>query len=577
MDERMMNMPPKKGSPVKIILIILGIVLALVVVGIVAFALGKGSDKKSNKKGDAVTEDEEFEDEDFDDGEDEDSDDEEASLGKRDIPVLGTQLQDYMLWGWYMPTFNGEVFDYRDDDCKQFCDAAGMVTTTVTYSDDNVEEYYCAGLPTRIRIGRPHDVDILLPAMHEQDEKKGLGIVGYPKQEELDALRQDYVETFGEDGIQYYQNFLKFMDTTFAEFTICDESGYINRIIHAIVKVDGNTVSFVNYKKNNQTAEIIEGDTILSFEAYFDGIAMVLRNGNDEVRYLPYDHTEESDYTHCLGYVKNGDEAYHNIVKIYCRTDKEDKTEKCYIECNNGDMPIDPVMEANDDGTFKISWEEVWRSTGPYSSDRVSDPFSFSGEYLWGMDSGFVLNIDGEIYRYQYTSREYEASVIDIEGEVYEDDIAQLVQTQNYINNQLITELEAEGISARTDEKGRIVLDTNVLFAVDSDEISETGQAELERFLAVYAKIVVPYIQEGSVLYVEVEGHTDTDGSYDYNLDLSQRRAEAVANYGLNVQPELGQNMKAQGYSFSDPVLDESGNVDKAASRRVVFKIVLNK
>ena len=88
-----------------------------------------------------------------------------------------------------------------------------------------------------------------------------------------------------------------------------------------------------------------------------------------------------------------------------------------------------------------------------------------------------------------------------------------------------------------------------------------------------------PYVAE-----IIVEGHTDTDGSYMYNLQLSQNRALAVAAYcldeksGLLTESELNDLrglLTANGRSWSAPVYATDGSVDMGASRRVEIKFRL--
>lgn len=82
-----------------------------------------------------------------------------------------------------------------------------------------------------------------------------------------------------------------------------------------------------------------------------------------------------------------------------------------------------------------------------------------------------------------------------------------------------------------------------------------------------------------------LEGHTDTDGGYMYNLQLSQNRALAVASYCLSDEQnifsaqerdELRKIITANGKSWSDPVYSSDGrDIDKNASRRVEIKFRL--
>ena len=75
-----------------------------------------------------------------------------------------------------------------------------------------------------------------------------------------------------------------------------------------------------------------------------------------------------------------------------------------------------------------------------------------------------------------------------------------------------------------------------------------------------------------------IEGHTDTNGSYIYNLELSQQRAFSVAKYCLtesngiisSTDVELLRSvLTANGKSYSNPIYKEDGSVDLEASRRV--------
>ena len=108
------------------------------------------------------------------------------------------------------------------------------------------------------------------------------------------------------------------------------------------------------------------------------------------------------------------------------------------------------------------------------------------------------------------------------------------------------------------------------------------------RIAAIGKKFVSRAIElkkEGkNILEIRIEGHTDTDGSYMYNLQLSQNRALAVAAYcldeksGLLTESELNDLrglLTANGRSWSAPVYAADGSVDMGASRRVEIKFRL--
>ena len=163
--------------------------------------------------------------------------------------------------------------------------------------------------------------------------------------------------------------------------------------------------------------------------------------------------------------------------------------------------------------------------------------------------------------------------------------IEQLVGLKTRIITSLSSALKSANISASVDPtSGAIALESDVLFGTGEYSLTETGAARIDAFLPVYLDVLFsdeyrPYIAE-----IIIEGHTDSVGSYIDNLDLSQKRAGAVAKYVLgdgyrgissSQRAMLRQLVTANGRSYSDPVLDANGREDMDASRRVVFKFRL--
>ncbi|MEL6276536.1 MAG: OmpA family protein, partial [Bacteroidota bacterium] len=69
---------------------------------------------------------------------------------------------------------------------------------------------------------------------------------------------------------------------------------------------------------------------------------------------------------------------------------------------------------------------------------------------------------------------------------------------------------------------------------------------------------------------LKIEGHTDADGTDDYNLDLSQQRSEAV-KAALVKEGITSSRMEAIGLGESTPIADNSTAAGKAKNRRVAF------
>ena len=133
-------------------------------------------------------------------------------------------------------------------------------------------------------------------------------------------------------------------------------------------------------------------------------------------------------------------------------------------------------------------------------------------------------------------------------------------------------------------QTGALTLDASVLFAYDDAELTEEGKTALRSVLPIYCKVLLEDSYKSYLAEIIIDGYTDTDGDYAYNLELSQRRSLAVAQYLLEIQGEfltsdqtidLQDYLTVNGHSMANPILDADGNVDKDASRRVEVKFRL--
>ena len=146
-------------------------------------------------------------------------------------------------------------------------------------------------------------------------------------------------------------------------------------------------------------------------------------------------------------------------------------------------------------------------------------------------------------------------------------------------------EFAANNVDVKIDpQNGALVLDSNVMFALDDAELSEEGQEVLSQVLPIYCQVLLSDQYIDNVAEIIIDGYTDMEGTYEYNLELSQRRSLAVANYLLETEGEfldegdsqtLRDILTVNGHSMSNPILNESGEIDRDASRRVEVKFRL--
>ncbi|MBQ8306635.1 MAG: OmpA family protein [Blautia sp.] len=133
-------------------------------------------------------------------------------------------------------------------------------------------------------------------------------------------------------------------------------------------------------------------------------------------------------------------------------------------------------------------------------------------------------------------------------------------------------------------QTGALTLDANVMFDYDETELTEEGEEALRKVLPIYCKVLLEKETQPYLAEIIIVGYTDDDGDYTYNLELSQQRAFAVAQYLLDIQYEfldedqqldLQEYLTVNGHSKANLVTDAEGNVDKDASRRVEVKFRL--
>jgi OmpA-OmpF porin, OOP family len=113
-------------------------------------------------------------------------------------------------------------------------------------------------------------------------------------------------------------------------------------------------------------------------------------------------------------------------------------------------------------------------------------------------------------------------------------------------------------VAARTEEYCAIL---DIQFEINQDEI----QREAKENLAALSAFMKKFPDTSAV----IEGHTDDVGSDDYNLQLSQRRAESVVDYLVNSNGIAASRLSAVGYGESRPLVSNATEEGKRQNRRV--------
>ena len=179
-------------------------------------------------------------------------------------------------------------------------------------------------------------------------------------------------------------------------------------------------------------------------------------------------------------------------------------------------------------------------------------------------------------------------SALDEKTELLEEQqekIDKIIGVKAEVVEALQKEFEKKNLNVDIDpQTGALTLNANVMFDYDQAELTDSGKMTLSMVLPTYCKVLLDDSYKKYLGEIIIDGYTDTDGDYSYNLELSQKRSLAVAQYLLDIKSDFLKDSQVQelkdcltvnGHSMSDPVLDADGNVDKDASRRVEVKFRL--
>ena len=357
-------------------------------------------------------------------------------------------------------------------------------------------------------------------------------------------------------------------NTQYKYFKYSVEGRKLNMTEIKDIKYDDDYTAVTSY----ETAQLE-----LSYDFTFKGIELKLERANHSIK-MSCDYIDskkdEAPYISVHGFLAKGSPVIDHIAGFSMSRGSEGTYSSIYITFIN-DKNEDETSSychgiLKEDGTFTFSI--------PYATETKTYQYVY---FL--VEKGIILS-DG-IVNYKYTEKEDEFKKYKLSAVIGDEDAdsisADKQKKLTIVQNSILTDLEKafadKDIKADIDKAtGRVSLDSNILFASDSSDLSSDGKDSLDDFLDVYTSVVLNDSNKDLVANIVVEGHTDTNGDHEYNQKLSEKRAETVADYCTEKVPSLKSIIKSKGYSFDDPVYNDDGTINMEASRRVVFKFVLD-
>jgi OmpA-OmpF porin, OOP family len=120
--------------------------------------------------------------------------------------------------------------------------------------------------------------------------------------------------------------------------------------------------------------------------------------------------------------------------------------------------------------------------------------------------------------------------------------------------------VDAEQMALSLEETGRVAL-YGIYFDHDSANLTPESKPALDEIAAL--------MEAQPELKIIVVGHTDYVGGYDYNMDLSKRRAAAVMDSLVSGRGVAGARLKSDGVGYLAPAATNLSDAGRALNRRV--------
>ena len=112
-----------------------------------------------------------------------------------------------------------------------------------------------------------------------------------------------------------------------------------------------------------------------------------------------------------------------------------------------------------------------------------------------------------------------------------------------------------------------LLTDENVRFDFNQADLTEPAMSELDTFAQRLST-------DNANVFIEIQGHTDSTGAEDYNIDLGERRAQATRRY-LNMSHGVPlHRMSVISYGESAPIADNGTREGRSLNRRIALVVL---
>jgi len=188
---------------------------------------------------------------------------------------------------------------------------------------------------------------------------------------------------------------------------------------------------------------------------------------------------------------------------------------------------------------LKAEYQLINLSTGKVATENFTDG---TGSFLVCLPSGFNYGLSVSKAGYLFYSENF------------------MFEGQHTVAKPFIKRISLNPIKV-----GEKIQLSNVFYEIDSWQLKKESMSELN--------ILATLLSENNDLIIEIEGYTDSTGSDEYNLILSEKRALSVVNYLISIGIS-SDRLKYKGYGNRSPIGDNVTSEGRKLNRRTEAKII---
>lgn len=172
----------------------------------------------------------------------------------------------------------------------------------------------------------------------------------------------------------------------------------------------------------------------------------------------------------------------------------------------------------------------------------------------------FITNSQTGAYIINLPSGKNYGINVDKDGYLFHSENFNIADTADY--QEVVINIDLQKI-----EVGTTIVLKNIFFDYDKATLRPESFSELNR--------VVEILKKQPKLKIEISGHTDNKGAFDYNKQLSKSRASTVVDY-LIEKGISSDRLTFEGYAFEKPIATNDTDEGRQLNRRVEFKVISN-